>query len=179
MSTKYLLDTSVFIQAQQTYYAFEIAPIFWEHLVNQGRMGIIRSIDKVKDEIHYFNESLTKWANNDFKRWESTTGRDTREKHRELMEWATASRHYNQRAKDMFADTTKADAWLIAHAWANQYTVVTQESRDDNKKREIPIPNACLKFGVPYINTFQMMHELGLSLSQIDPVQKEITSYDG
>ena len=131
MSTKYLLDTSVLIQAQQSYYAFDIAPVFWKHLDDQSQRGTIRSIDKVRNEIRFFNNSLGNWAKNKFKRWESTDNEYTKQRHRKLIEWSTSSTHYNQRAKNLFADMSKADAWLIAHAWANQYTVVTQEGRDD------------------------------------------------
>ena len=175
MSTKYLLDTSVLIQAQQSYYAFEIAPVFWKHLDDQSQRGTIRSIDKVRNEIRFFNKPLGNWAKNKFKRWESTDNKYTKQRHRKLIEWSTSSTHYNQRAKNLFADMSKADAWLIAHAWANQYTVVTQEGRDDGKKREMPIPNACLAFDVPYIHTFQMLRDLGLNLSEITTAQKQLT----
>lgn len=48
---RYVLDTSLFTQAKRSYYAFDIARSFWQHLVKSANQGIITSIDKVYDEI--------------------------------------------------------------------------------------------------------------------------------
>lgn len=63
--TRYLIDTSVFLQAEKAYYSFRIAPGFWESLVELHNQGRILSIDRVLDEICYGDEDeLTNWVNN-------------------------------------------------------------------------------------------------------------------
>ena len=57
-----------------------------------------------------------------------------------------------------------ADPWVIAHAWATDGVVVTQESRVPANSTKVKIPNVCDEFGVRPINTYQMLRELGVSL---------------
>lgn len=166
-STKYLLDTSVLIEASKRYYAFDLAPTFWQHLTVQSQVGTISSIDKVKVEIDKRNKFLINWANNKFKRWESTVTEDTKQNYLKLIQWSVSNQRYSQNAKDQFANADKADAWLVAHALARRYIVVTEEVFNKDIKNNIRIPNICLEFDVQYIDTFQMMRKLGLVLSQI------------
>lgn len=42
----YLLDANVFIEAAQGYYAFELAPGFWQALLYHAVNGRIQSIDR-------------------------------------------------------------------------------------------------------------------------------------
>jgi Domain of unknown function (DUF4411) len=61
--TRYLIDTSVFIQAFRQYYSFAVCPGFWQFLVSLHKRGVICSIDKVFDEICFGDEDeLTVWA---------------------------------------------------------------------------------------------------------------------
>ncbi len=47
----YILDTSVLIQAHRVYYSFDIAPAFWNFLIDSAKTGEVVSIDRVFDEI--------------------------------------------------------------------------------------------------------------------------------
>ncbi|WP_224788866.1 DUF4411 family protein [Pandoraea terrae] len=53
-----------------------------------------------------------------------------------------------------------ADPWLIAKAIASDATVVTHESLNHDVRRKFLIPNLCQHLGVPFMNTFQMLHTL-------------------
>lgn len=48
MRDKYLVDASVFITAHRQRYPFDLAPSFWEQLVENGayRIVIIRQVEK-------------------------------------------------------------------------------------------------------------------------------------
>lgn len=162
---KYLLDANIFIEAYKRYYAFDLVPAFWEHLASQSEAGTISSIDKVKAEIHPKNEQLARWAREEFKRWESTAVDDTKNRYQHLVEWAATHEQYNEHAKDEFMKADKADAWLIAHALANKYIVVTEERYNVDIQRRIPIPNVCESFGIEWVNTFQMLRGLGIRLA--------------
>lgn len=137
---KYLLDTNVLIEASKRYYAFDLVATFWQHLAYQSRDGTIKSIDKVKAEIHPKNIPLNRWADDHPSLWESTIVQDTRDKYQQLMEWADACKQYNKHAKERFALADKADAWLVAHALANKRVIVTKERFNKDIKRRIPIP---------------------------------------
>lgn len=162
---KYLLDTSVLIEAFKSYYEPSLVSTFWERLAEQSRIEVISSIDKVRSEIHPKNTFLTDWANNNFAQWESTTNVDTMDWYEKLIQWSTTHSQFNVNAKNEFASENKADPWLIAHAMATGCVVVTEEVFNHDIKRKIPIPNVCEAFDIPYMNTFQMLHELGIRLA--------------
>lgn len=62
----YLLDADVFMTAARSYYAFDVAPAFWQGLVRQASNGRLLSIDRVKDEIQRGKDDLVTWANGTF-----------------------------------------------------------------------------------------------------------------
>lgn len=162
----YVLDSDVFMTAARTYYAFDLAPAFWEGLVQEAQNGHLLSIDRVKDEIDRGKDQLTSWANRDFHRWfVSTNDEATLAAYGSLMMWAANQAQFTDAAKAEFADAGNADAWLIAYAKVQRATVVTNEKLDNNIQRRIKIPNACQGLGVPYVNVFQMLRALGLRLS--------------
>ena len=163
--TKYLLDTSVLIEASKRYYAPDLVATFWDSLAYQSQAGIISSIDKVKAEIHDRNTFLIDWANNEFRRWDSTANENTGRMYRKLITWSRLQQQYNEKVKDEFADDGKADAWLVAHASVSQRVVVTEEVFNSHIQRKIPIPNVCIAFNVRYIDTFQMLRELQINLT--------------
>jgi len=88
-SGAYVLDTSVFIQAAQTYYALDIAPGFWKALLEHAKSGSIVSIDRVKREIDRGKDDLKEWVNNHFSNffW-STNNANAIEAYGRLMCWA-------------------------------------------------------------------------------------------
>jgi len=58
----YLFDANVFITAARLYYAFDLAPGFWEWLAAQGDAGNIGSIPRVKAELTGSTDPLSEWA---------------------------------------------------------------------------------------------------------------------
>jgi len=68
----YVLDANVFIEAARRYYAFDIAPPFWDILLQHAENGVIESIDWVKKELEKGKgkegeeDELARWANAKF-----------------------------------------------------------------------------------------------------------------
>ena len=62
----YVLDTNVFIEAARRYYAFDIAPHFWQMLNDHANHGHILSIDRVKVELERGKDELAEWASGSF-----------------------------------------------------------------------------------------------------------------
>lgn len=59
-----------------------------------------------------------------------------------------------------FADKDKADAWLIAVAKQNNYTIVSNEKTPDKKERkEIKIPRMCNELNIKCIDIFNFIIE--------------------
>ena len=74
-----------------------------------------------------------------------------------LTKWVKST-NYKEDAKFTFLDV--ADSWLIAHARAHNYVVVTYEVAADTVKN-VKIPNACMGMGVQCIAPFNMLRQEG------------------
>jgi hypothetical protein len=160
-ATVFAPDSNVFITAKNDYYAFDLAPAFWQNLIRLAGNGSILSIDYVKDELERGNDYLAEWAKNDFSHaFISTAEEDIQESYREIMIWVQSQNQFSDAAKAEFA--RGADGWLIAYAKAKGCIVVTLEALDLRIKRKIPIPNVCQAFGVQFVRTFDMLRGLGV-----------------
>ena len=166
VSPRYVLDAGVFIQGARYHYAFDIAPGFWEALIQNAQTGTVLSIDRVKTkEIDRGNDDLKNWANNHFHSWFASTAEDdVVDAYRRVMQWAYNQAQFTDAAKAEFASEDNADAWLIAHALAKGCVVVTHEQFNANVRSKIPIPNVCQTLGVQCVDTFQMLRALGVKL---------------
>ena len=163
----YVLDSNVFIEAARRYYAFDLAPRFWDSLVEHADNGEIESIDWVKKELGKGKgkkgeeDELAKWANSNFGHaFCSTDEEDVIESYGMVMTWVQGQSQYTDAAKTYFA--SGADGWLVAYARSKGRVVVTHEVLDPNIRRKVPIPNVCDAFGVVYADTFKMLRELGV-----------------
>jgi predicted nucleic acid-binding protein len=145
----YLLDSNVFIEAKNRYYAFDLAPGFWEWLETDAAAGVIGSIEEVGDELLAGGDDLAAWAQQHPGLFASADLL-TVAKLSELAEWANGGQ-FTQAAVDEFLDV--ADYYLVAHAAAHGHTVVTHEVYQANARRRVLIPNACQALGVPYCTT--------------------------
>ncbi|GBD90789.1 hypothetical protein BMS3Abin04_01508 [bacterium BMS3Abin04] len=164
---KYILDTNVFIEAFRRYYSFDIAPSFWEFLINTAKTKKIISIDRVYSELTNGNDVLAEWIEKKFRFAfiDTKNNSEILNKYAELMNWAVNQTQYSQNAIDEFARVENADPWLIAIAIVNNFTIVTHEVFDTQIKKKIPIPNVCKEFNVDYINTFEMLRKLNFKFN--------------
>lgn len=164
----YIVDSNFFIQAHRAYYPIDVIQSFWTKVKQLAEEGKIKSIDKVKTEI-YSNAShedeLKGWCEdnlpNDFFLDTSSSVSD----YTDIVVWANSmSNFYKRSAIQEFLATDLADPWLVAHAKANNYTIVTYEKSEPNRKSRIKIPEVCNQFGVRYINTVDLLRELNESI---------------
>src|ERR1700683_4511557 len=107
---KYLLDANVFIQSARHYYAFDLAPAFWQALIDHASSGRLLSIDRVREEIEDGKDELANWAGGIFFPWfVSTNENDVLQAYAATMQWAQAQPQYSAAAKAEFADVKNAD----------------------------------------------------------------------
>ena len=78
------------------------------------------------------------------------------------MVWVNNQDQFTNAAKSKFANDV--DGWLIAYSKVFSNILVTQEVLKQEAKREVPIPNVCKAFNVPYIDTFKLLRSLKIQL---------------
>ena len=71
----------------------------------------------------------------------------------EVSAWATGQ-NYEPAAIATFLQV--ADYWLIAHARAHEFIVVTHEVPSESV-RKIKIPNACIGLGITCVSPYEML----------------------
>jgi len=59
---KYCLDTNIFIEAHRRYYAFDIAPPFWNALADWGAQRVICATKAVYEDLANNNDELSGWV---------------------------------------------------------------------------------------------------------------------
>ena len=160
----YLLDSNAFMEANRLYYAFDIAPGFWDWLGQKSQGGEVASVDAVRNEITAGTGDLVDWAlAQPASFWLADTA-DAVTAMRQLSGWATDPAHqFRQDAIDGFLDS--ADYKLIAHAMATPATLVTREQPAPDSKKKIKIPDVCNAFDVTWTDPFSLYRTLGLRLT--------------
>ncbi len=153
----FLLDTNVFIEARNRYYAIDICPGFWHWLEMQEEAGTILSIEAVKDELIGRGDELSQWCLDRSISFFPAVDRQTLPHLATLAAWVR-NQHYRAEAVAEFLSS--ADYYLIATAMGHGHTVVTHETPSDAIKR-VKIPEPCIAHGVPFVNSFAMLRRLG------------------
>lgn len=172
---KYLLDADVFITAKNTYYPFDVVPGFWECLDEFSTVKTIGSIDKVKEELARGKDELSDWVDKHLSpAFVSTNNPDIIEPYARIINWVEGNSQFKPSAKSDFA--AGSDGWLIAYAKANGCVVVTNEAFNPEIKKKVPIPNVCRQFNVSYINTFELLKELGVKFVLTKTTDGQINS---
>lgn len=151
--TRYLLDANIFIQAKNLHYGFDFCPAFWEWMIVQNGTGKVASIDKVGDELRAGEDDLSDWATARGRAFFLPPDDTVLPALTRVSAWATGQT-YEPAAIATFLQV--ADYWLVAHALAHDYTVVTHEV-PSNSTRKIKIPNACIGLGVTCVSPYEML----------------------
>jgi hypothetical protein len=158
----YLTDSNFFIQAHRVSYPLDVATSFWNKVQKLANEGKIISIDKVRSEIYNNEDELKKWIENNLPKnffKDTSTLLDTYNK---VTSWAMSmNNQYVKKAIDEFLDAEVADAWLISYSIQNPVTIITHEISAPMGKSKIKIPDVCIHFNIPYINTIEMFRQTG------------------
>lgn len=149
----YLLDANVFMAASRLHYGLDFCPAFWGWLIENNKKDRVFSIERIAVEVQAGDDALAEWASGRGPEFflkpdtalQSTLGT--------LAQWAT-SQQYEPAAISTFFQV--ADYYLVAHALAHNYVVVTHEVPANSVKR-IKIPNACMGVGVRHMSPFEML----------------------
>lgn len=158
---KYCLDTNVLIEAWNKYYSPGLAPDYWDILNLLGLKKLIFISEEVQKEILRTDDDLAKWLG---KSYIPIRKIDTNIS--DCLKEIYASNPKHKYLVDNTKQRSLADPWVIAHAMAEEATVVTKEELvtafNTNK---IKIPNVCENMDIRWLNDFQMLKELGIIFS--------------
>lgn len=159
---QYLLDSNVFIQAKNTYYAFDICPGFWHWMDSFVAGGDIESITRVAAELEDGKDELAKWAKvrRDSGWFLDVSDKPTQDAFKLVIDEVNKSGCKPAAIRSFLAG---ADPWLIAKAMVHGSTIVTEEKLNLDAKRKVFIPNICQTVRVPYIGTFDTLRQLSCS----------------
>ena len=151
----YLLDANVFIQAKNLHYGLDFCPAFWNWLIENNIAEKVFSIEKVGDEIDAGDDELAEWAKNREPKFFLKPDEQVMEQFSTVSSWASGQ-SYEPVAVNTFLQV--ADYYLMAHALAYTFTIVTHEIAANSQKK-IKIPNACIGLGIKCINPFEMLRK--------------------
>jgi hypothetical protein len=157
----YVIDSNVLMAAHRGYYGFSFCPGFWEFLLRENQAGRVFSIDRVRAEIADGDE-LADWVKNSVPTsfFASTQNHTVVGAYTAMEQWVQGQIQFARAAKAEFAQV--ADGWLAAYAQAHSdHILVTNEAPRADAKVRVPLPNVCRQFGVPFIDTFGMLKDLG------------------
>lgn len=157
----YLVDANVLIDAKNRYYAFDIAPGFWEWLESAHAAGEVGSIEAVRKELVDGNDELAEWAKTNGSFFQPID-QDTTAHFPALTAWAV-SRPFTPAALAAFTGN-QADYQLVAHARGHNHVLVTHERPDPNSRKRVKIPDACAAIGATCLDPFEMMRRTGAKL---------------
>ena len=168
---KYLVDSNAFIEPFERYYAFGFASKFWDQLLKYIEEGRIVILDLVRIECTRKDNDLKKWFEVVDDKKDITYRKEQYVSNYGLiLQHLQDSPYYTDVAVKKWAESGIADAWLIAVAKAEGFTLVTIEAAQGNLNKNQPtskpkIPNVAKDFDVEVIDLFAMMHELEFKLA--------------
>ena len=120
----------------------------------QHLAGQIFSVEKVGDELKAGDDQLVAWAKLRGEQFFLKPDAKLMTALGVVATWAS-KQHYSQAAVQ--ALMRAADLFLVAHALAHKYVVVTQEKHAPAAIHSIKIPTICLALDVECVDTFQLL----------------------
>lgn len=153
----YWLDSNVFIQCANRIYKFNRYPEFWNFLSVKFQKNEIRSSEFVYRELVAGTDYLATWSKSRKETGLNTLVlEDVQQAYRKITDFIESEPKYERYHKSEFYSA--ADCWLIAHAKADNGTVVTHETEREYGK--IKVNSVCGKMNVRCIDVYRFQDEL-------------------
>lgn len=161
----YLLDTNIFIDAKNRYYAFDIVPSYWPKLLRAFQAGKVLTIDAVATEIEDDDDDFVAWFKANINRknglvWASKADITVVSCYQAVAQLVMDNQQYSDPFKGEFL--SGADPWLISAAKAGNHIVATNEVMSGPTTKRVKIPDICQQMSVPYVDIFEMMRKTNI-----------------
>ena len=170
-SEKFLIDANTLMTASRFFYAYDLAPSFWETFEEEIKAGNIVLLDMVKAEIDKGQDELKEWVSEREDDFQVCNHIDSEiiPKYAEVMQYIQECGFYNERGLNEWDRNEVADPWLIAAAAVKDYKLITFEQSAGslnvkNKSGRVKIPDVAKHFDVEVYNLFQMMRQLKIKI---------------
>lgn len=149
----YLLDANIFIEAKNRHYSFDFCPAFWDWLDLANQRGNVFSIGKIRDELVAGDDELATWARVRGSEFFLASDASIAPSLSTVSAWAQGA-GYSLGAVNQFLQA--ADYYLVAHALAYGFDVVTHEVAANSPKK-IKIPDACIHFRLQSMSPYELL----------------------
>lgn len=158
----YLLDSNILIIVARIL-NINLFPSFWNKMYELVLSRSVFICSKVKDEIDKGNDDLTAWINKLPDSSIIEIDEDIMNKYSDIINWSQTKK-YTTVAKNQFAQSKIADAFIVATALSKNLTITTEEKPGGNTINNIKIPDVAKAFGVRCCNLSQMLTELDIKI---------------
>ena len=156
----YLVDTN-FLGQMASVYPQDVFPSLWDELETSLFSPGIYFHAEVHNEMKRWTHPMLNWYLEHLQPSQILSpDEDEVDAYNAVADWAV-NKHvpaYTNAAIDEFLDV--ADPWLVASAYRNGATLVTNEIAAPDGKKKVKIPDAAAVFNVPCINTLEFLREL-------------------
>ena len=163
---KYIIDSNILITAWNDTYPIDYFESVWEWIKLKIMDGEIVICESVYEEIKFPRDDLFNWLDDALKAAsicpEPNSLTAVINSYSLAMNKARSNPIYTASALSEFA--SNADGWIIAHAKANGYVLVTEERSNIDSKKRVMIPDICTPLGVKCINTIGLFRDLGFKM---------------
>jgi hypothetical protein len=164
---RYWLDSSLFITAEKTMFAFDINASFWGWMSDALDKGTVGAPKKVYEEVVENvrkEDELVRWV-----KARRKCGLCIEPDANVLAALKKVTAYVFEdggRYKPAFAIhfVKGADPWIIAYAMAHKGVVVSQETDGQPTANRVRIPDVCEHFGVECIKVWDMLRKLEVRL---------------
>ena len=161
----YLLDANVLITANNTYYAIDQVPEFWDWLQYQGANGHVKMPVEMIEEVKAGRDDdpLLGWMKSDGTHDALLLEEDVDE---QLVQ-RVVDEGYADDLTDHEVTQLGRDPFLIAYAMggADRSIVTTETSKPAKRRQNRKIPDVCRSLGVQSFDTFELTRALGFRTS--------------
>lgn len=157
---QYWLDASVFIELHRKYHPVNRALSFWSWMakkVDEGSIVCPKCVYKEIAEDERHQDALAQWVKIRKERGLCIPPSKAVQTWVGKMEAYVFGKYAYAEAWDF---SRGGDCWVIAHALAENGTVVTKESTLHPEAKKARIPDVCKKFDVACIDTVAMLELL-------------------
>ena len=143
---RYLLDTNTLAAPARTYYAIDRCPQFWDWIIDRNEHGVVFSVHKVQQELLNYQDDLKAWAQQRSEDFFLEFDEQCLAAMARVTKAVADNKYYTDANRADFYN--QADYYLIAHALAHGFIVVTFEQRVGADSSKIKIPNVCDALGL-------------------------------
>ncbi len=158
---KYSLDTGFFIEGWRKYYSPDFCDGYWEIIDSLAQNGIVFITSEVFKELLKIDDEISQWI-----KVRKYFVKEIDDRVQECLRIIYEKNPLHNNLVNDIKNRSIADPWVIAHAMAENATVVTKEAfYTGSSVHKIKIPNVCKNMDVLCIDDFKFIREINITFT--------------